>query len=82
MVLATARRWPMAVLGVLLLAVVLLLVFLPPGDGPDGSASVELTLEQLTGANMQGATIEEARANLLDAVALLLGNVSLVLVGR
>ena len=29
---------------------VLLLVFLPPGDGPDGSASVELTLEQLTGA--------------------------------
>ena len=50
MVLATARRWPMAVLGVLLLAVVLLLVFLPPGDGPDGSASVELTLEQLTGA--------------------------------
>ena len=50
MVLATARRWPMAVLGVLLLAVVLLLVFLPPGDGPDGSASVELTPEQLTGA--------------------------------
>jgi hypothetical protein len=50
MALATARRRPVVVLGVLLTAAVLLLAILRAGDGRGGSASVELAAEQLSGA--------------------------------
>jgi hypothetical protein len=50
MALATARRWPVALLGVLLIGAVLLLAVLRAGDEHDGSASVELVPEQLSGA--------------------------------
>ena len=50
MALATARRRPVALLGVLLIAAVLLFAVLRAGDDRDGSASVELVPGQLTGA--------------------------------
>ena len=50
MAFATARRRPVALLGVLLIAAVLLLAVLRAGDDRDGSASVELAGEQLSGA--------------------------------
>ena len=50
MAFATARRRPVALLGVLLIAAVLLLAVLRAGDDRDGSASVEFAGEQLSGA--------------------------------
>jgi hypothetical protein len=50
MVLATARRRSVALPGVLLIAAVLLFAVLRAGDDRDGSASVELVPEQLSGA--------------------------------
>jgi Right handed beta helix region len=50
MALATVRRRPVVVLGVFLLAAVLLAAILRAGDERDGSVSVELTSEQLSGA--------------------------------
>jgi Right handed beta helix region len=50
MALAMARRRPVALAGVLLFCAVLLFAALRAGDDRDGSASVELAAEQLSGA--------------------------------
>jgi hypothetical protein len=50
MALATARLRPVVLLGVLIIAAVLLFAVLRAGDDRDGSASIELVPEQLSGA--------------------------------